>query len=262
MGDPRQLHAVEAGNPLAAIVRDGAPTAVIGEVQRQRDEDLKAVVESFARGEAGWGALRASGHFVFSEDIARSAAQDYLTRSREERERTLVLCGTNATREAINEQVRLGLRLEGALGPDVKVRTLRRQDLTREELRRPSSYAPGDIVVPQRDHGARRTPSALERGVEYRVVEVRGETVDLENRVTGERSSWEPSKAAGVHLYREERTTLAEGDRVVFRENSRDLGAVNGDRGTVTRIGDHDLTVHLDRGRNLVMDRDFTSRNA
>lgn len=40
---------------------------------------------------------------------------------------------------------------------------------------------------------------------------------------------------------------------MIFRENSRELGVVNGERGTVTRTTDGEYSVHLDR-----KDRDVT----
>ncbi len=248
VGDRRQLHAVEAGNPLAAIVRDGAPTAVIGEILRQRDPDLKAVVEAFALGNAERGVEWVTERFVSSETVARPAALDYLARSPDLRARTIILSGTNAMREAINQEVRSGLKEQGLLGEETEARTLRRRDLTREELRRAGSYAAGEVVVPQRDHGGQGVSSPLRRGEEYRVIEVKEQMVRLEARHGGERIDWEPAKVSGVRVYYEERTPLAEGDRVIFRENSRELGVVNGDRGTIVRASEQEFGVRLDRG--------------
>ena len=261
IGDPRQLHSVEAGNPLSAIVREGSPTVQLDEVQRQRDLDLKAVVEAFATGQAAQGMDLASKAFRPSTDLAHATAQDYLGRSPEEREGTLVLSGTNATREAINREVRDGLRKEGRLGEDLEVRTLRRETWTKEEARQARSYETGQVVVPRCDYLERGVSSPLRRGEEYRVVEARGGRVELGDRRTGERIAWDPAVASRVNVYREERIPLALGDQVIFRENSRELGIVNGERGIVTRTEDGGYTVHLDRGgRNLTMEAERGAR--
>ena len=248
IGDPRQLHSVEAGNPLKAIVSVGTPMAQLDEVQRQRDLDLKAVVEAFATGEAARGMLLASKDFHLAEDLAHAAAQNYLGRSPQEREGTLVLSGTNATREAINREVRDGLRKEGRLGNELEVRTLRRENWTKEEVRQVRNYEAGQVMVPRRDYQERGVSSPIRRGEEYRVVDTRDGRVEVEDRGTGERIAWDPAVAKQVNVYREERIPLAQGDRVVFRENSRELGVVNGDRGTVARTEDGGYAVHLDRG--------------
>ena len=254
IGDPRQLHSVEAGNPLSAIVRDGTPTAQLDEIRRQRDLDLKAVVEAFATGEAARGMDLASKDFRPSTDLAHAAAEDYLGRSPEEREGTLVLSGTNATREAINREVREGLRREGRLGEDLEVRTLRRETWTEEEVRQARNYEAGQAMVPRGDYLERGVSAPLRRGEEYRVLEARDEQILLEDRKTGERIAWDPAVASRVNVYREERVPLARGDRVIFRENSRELGVVNGERGTVTRSEEGRYSVHLDRsGRDLTL---------
>jgi conjugative relaxase-like TrwC/TraI family protein len=261
IGDPRQLHSVEAGNPLSAIVREGTPTVQLDEIQRQRDLDLKAVVEAFATGQAARGMDLASKAFRPSTDLAHAAAQDFLGRSPEEREGTLVLSGTNATREAINRDVRDGLRREGRLGEDLEVRTIRRETWTKEEVRQVQNYEAGQVVVPWNDYMERGVSSPLRRGEEYRVVEAKDGRVELEGRRSGERIAWDPAVASRVNVYREERIQLAQGDRVIFRENSRELGVVNGERGTVTRTEEGEYTVRLDRGdKDLTLDAESGAR--
>ena len=261
VGDPRQLHSVEAGDPLSAIVKDGTPTAKLDEIQRQRDTDLKAVVEMFASGEAERGTARASGRIFLTDDFARSVSNDYLHRSPELRERTLVLCGTNSTREAINREVRDGLRREGHLGEDLEVRTLRRENWTREEIRQARNYEAGHVMVPRRDYQEHGVSSPIQCGEEYRVVGSGDGRVELEVRKTGERVVWDPAVASRANVYREERIPLARGDRVIFRENSKELGVVNGERGSVIRTEEGGYSVHLDRGdRDLTLGADSGAR--
>ncbi|EAZ7030456.1 MobA/MobL family protein [Escherichia coli] len=50
------------------------------------------------------------------------------------------------------------------------------------------------------------------------------------------------------------RREFAEGDRLVFLKNDRDIGVKNGTLGTVTRAGDGRLAVRLDDGRDVAFD--------
>ena len=85
--------------------------------------------------------------------------------------------------------------------------------------------------------------------------------MELEDLKTGERIGWNPAVASRVNVYREERTALAQGDRVIFRENSRELGVVNGERGTVTRAGEGEYSIHLaDRDRDVALGADSGAR--
>ncbi|MDG6913325.1 MAG: AAA family ATPase, partial [Nitrososphaerota archaeon] len=249
VGDSRQLSSVEAGAPLRALIEQGTSTVTLEEIMRQRDPRAREMVAAYARGEVRTGADMATTYFHETDDIAKSAAMDYLGRDPEIRERTLVVSSTNVTRHAINDHVREGLRGEKCLGPDVQVRTLQRMDLTREETARARSYQEGDVVIPRTDYHQRGVSAPLLRGEEYRVVEVHDKHVILEQRSVEGRITWDPRVASKVNCYREEVIPVARGDRMIFRENSRveDLQVVNGDRGTVTDVNSSSVTVKRDR---------------
>ena len=53
VGDSKQLDAVDAGKPFAQLQQAGMKTAVMDEIMRQRDPDLKAAVEASLAGEIG-----------------------------------------------------------------------------------------------------------------------------------------------------------------------------------------------------------------
>ena len=53
VGDTKQLDAVDAGKPFAQLQQAGMKTAVMDEIMRQRDPDLKAAVEASLAGEIG-----------------------------------------------------------------------------------------------------------------------------------------------------------------------------------------------------------------
>lgn len=53
VGDTRQHEAVEAGRPFAQLQDAGMRTVKLDEIARQRDPELKAVIEQLARGQVG-----------------------------------------------------------------------------------------------------------------------------------------------------------------------------------------------------------------
>lgn len=53
VGDSRQHEAVEAGRPFAQLQEAGMRTATLDDIVRQRDPELKQVVEQLARGQVG-----------------------------------------------------------------------------------------------------------------------------------------------------------------------------------------------------------------
>ncbi len=53
VGDSKQVDAVDAGKPFAQLQATGMKTAIMDEIMRQRDPDLKAAVEASLAGEIG-----------------------------------------------------------------------------------------------------------------------------------------------------------------------------------------------------------------
>ena len=126
VGDPRQLAAVEAGSPFQQMLETQAIRhATIDEIQRQRDPQLREIVQAFARGEALKAtqlarpymhevSVQKEGEKPTTQErraaIAAAVAQDYLSRASDTRERILVVSGTNALRRQINTRIRAGLQ--------------------------------------------------------------------------------------------------------------------------------------------------------
>ena len=282
VGDPRQLKAVEAGQPFAQLIETGAMThARIDEIQRQTDPALRAIAQAFARGDAAGATEKARDYMVRAEialvpktdhkrdqdgkpipsteerrsSIARATAEAYLSLSAEERERTLVLSGTNAVRSQVNAQIRAGLQERGEVSrTEVRIRVLNKADLTREKATQVESYRAGMVV--RLEAGKRRVRHATD----YEVSRIDGNRVVL--RVPdGTEKAWNPAceKPAGVYAPRD--IMLAAGDRIIFRENQGrgDEKIVNGQIATIARVergpdGGTAITARFDDGRELKLD--------
>ena len=166
LGDFRQIQSVEAGSPAKLLQDNGMKTATIDDIRRQNNQELKAVVESFAKGDAKEGVSKAAPYIqkvdvaegqTVREAIADAAARDYLSRSPELRKETIVVVATNQTRKMVNEKIREGLKTNGTINGEKEsaIRTLHKTDYTREQMREAHNYEPGQKIVPMRDYEER-----------------------------------------------------------------------------------------------------------
>ena len=251
VGDARQLQAVEAGSPFRQM-QGHAATAAMDEIQRQRNAELKECVQSFASGDAVRGAELSQAFMVEvkPEQIATSAARDFVDLSPEARAETLVITGTNSMRQEINAGIREGLQEKNELSRDERsVEVLHKIDLTREQTRHVHSYEPGQVIEFRRDYQSQGVSQPVERGRQYEIAGINHDEkkVMLVDRETGDRIEWNPQAAQKVTVSERGEIALAEGDRVVFKANDNERGIINGDKGTVIRTEDG-ITVATDRG--------------
>lgn len=256
LGDFRQIQSVEAGSPAKLLQDNGMKTAVIDDIRRQNNQQLKAVVESFAKGDAKEGVEKTAPYIqnvdipdgkTAREAIADAAAKNYLARPDVLRKSTIVVVATNQTRKLINEKIRDGLKKDGTINgeKESQIRTLHKTDFTREQMREAHNYEPGQKVVPMRDYEERgvkfadpdrqktyqdarkasdkKPPAApMEKGQEYTVkdVDTAKGTVILENK-SGDKIEWKPEQASKVRVYNQDQTKVAPGDTIVSRENQK-----------------------------------------
>ena len=136
IGDTRQHQGVEAGKPFEQLVEAGMRTAQLDQIMRQKDPELKAVVERLAHGDvaAGIDLLQQQGRVTEIADPAariQAIARDYAANP----DRTLIVSPDNASRREINDAVRHELQARGMVNvQDHSLRVLvPRQELTGAE---------------------------------------------------------------------------------------------------------------------------------
>ncbi|HMH42408.1 MAG TPA: ATP-binding domain-containing protein, partial [Pyrinomonadaceae bacterium] len=78
-------------------------------------------------------------------------------------------------------------------------------------------------------------------------------TVHFEN---GRQLTYNPQRLSGVSVYREAEREFAEGDRIQFRAPFTEKRVANGELATIAKIGDEELTVKLDSGREVSFEKD------
>jgi len=255
VGDRRQHEAVEAGRPFAQLQDAGMVTVRLEEIVRQKDPELKRVVEQLARGQVHEAVenLDRQGRVHEIPDHHRriaAIASEYANSP----ERTLVVSPDNRSRLEINERIHAELQERGMVrNTEHHVRTLvPRQDLTGADRTWAERYEVGDVL--------RYSRSSKETGIgkgEYTQVKsidaaANRLTVEIQN---GTERTYDPRRQQGVTVYREELHTFSEGDRIQFTAPANDLKVTNRELGTIESIGGNGrLTLTMDDGRSVQLD--------
>ncbi|NKX28707.1 AAA family ATPase [Rhodobacteraceae bacterium R_SAG6] len=257
VGDTKQLDAVSAGQPFAQMQEAGMRTAVMDEIQRQRDGNLKAAVYDAVRGDIA-GAFDKLQDSIEKADNPRQAAADkYLALSPEDRSETRILTLNNTARAEINGAVREGLKAEGSLSQDgLSVQGLVPRPMTSVEKSDSQNYAPGDVVQPIVDN----REVGLQRNTLYRIehVDHATNTLSVERETDGERISIPLAAQAGhqplgasLVAYQNEAREISTGEAVRVRITDKDQGLTNGTRATVTSTENGVITLSTRDGRSV-----------
>lgn len=249
-GDIQQLKAIEAGRPFAQLQANGMQTAIVDQIQRQKTPDLKPAVELAAKGHAEESLKHIDRHvYEVIDDSSRydEIARDYAALAAAERERTLIVSGTNAARREINSMIRLEL---GVQGKGREFNTLSRIDLTQAERRNAPSYKIGNYVQPERDY--ERT--GLTRGTLYRVSDIASHNGLVLTTDDGRQVEINPRSHTQLSVYEKTGSEFAAGDWARITRNDPALDVSNGDRVRVLEVSADRITLENEKGRRIDLD--------
>lgn len=242
VGDVQQLKAIEAGRPFAQLQEAGMTRVEMGEIQRQRDPELKRAVELAAKGETARSLATLERHVIeipTNRERYLAIAKDYALLDAETRRETLIVAGTHTARTAINDNVRVEL---GLAGNGITVTALERKDLTDAQTKSSLSYQSGDIVQAQKHYES----LGLRRGELATVIDGAAGRVMLE-RDDGERVQWRPALQPKMTAYHVHEREFAVGDQVRISANDHVRGLVNGDHAMVQMIDRERQTITLQK---------------
>lgn len=254
VGDTRQLSSVEAGNPFKLLQKHGITTAHLNESRRQKDSVLKAAAAAMAQGEMAEGldilTKPIHGRSMITEITSESQrlkhmARTYVALPAEERSRSLVLAGTNKTRESLTALVRRGLVDQGSLSKEGVVTCLAPKDLTREETKAGLKVEPGNILVVHRED----RKVGLRVGDQVVVTHVDRLTRIIYGENTSGRRIVLPVQAEPIFtVYEVKDRSFAVGDKVRWTRNDRKLGLRNGQELTVVGLSGAEVVVQSQEG--------------
>ncbi len=254
VGDKRQHEAVEAGRPFAQLQQAGMKTVSLDQIVRQRDPELKQVVEQLAQGDVGEAIqkLEQQGRvheFKGREERIEAIAKEYAKSP----ENTLVVSPDNRSRMEINQVIHAELQVRGVVSHEEHtVRTLvARQELTGAARTWAENYEVGDVVR----YSRASKETGIGKGEYARVTDVdaRSNRVTVETKDGIERS-YDPRRQSGVSVYREEERAFSVGDRVQFTAPANELKVANRELATVAQFEDGRMSLRMDDGRNVQID--------
>jgi ATP-dependent exoDNAse (exonuclease V) alpha subunit len=253
VGDTRQHEAVEAGRPFAQLKEAGMEMALLDEIRRQKDPELKAAVEQLARGEVKEAVQSlASQNRVVEIGDAGVRFERMAAEYSKAPDSTLIISPDNKSRAEINERIHALMKVTGEVrGKDKEVKTLmQRQDLTGADRKFAQYYEPGDVVR----YAKKSTKFRV--GEYARVVNKDAVTNLLTvERENGKRVSYDPARNYGVQVYHEVARKFAEGERVQFTAPNYEQKIANRELGAIGQIGrDGTILVKLDSGREVKID--------
>ena len=259
VGDAKQLDAVDAGKPFAQLQAAGMKTAVMDEILRQRDPDLKAAVEASLAGEIGkaFDKLGSNVAEVKADNIAGAVAARWLKLPPQERENTGVMATSHELRQRINGHIRERLARDGKIhGPAFNGGRLVSHGYTNAEKALAANYSPGDVVAfhrPYKRLGVTKGDELTVAGADHEKGAVMLEGKD------GASVVWKPGEVAGrsggVEVYRTEGIELRAGDRVRWTRNDAGLGIVNSRTAEVVSVARGRIAFRLEDGRRLELGR-------
>jgi conjugative relaxase-like TrwC/TraI family protein len=257
VGDRRQLSAVEAGNPFKSLQAGGIATARLDESLRQKTQDLRIAVKAIAQGNisAGVQLLDQAGCIIETNrdnpgDQSNRLTQlvrDYTNLSPEERNKTLLLAGTNRERQELTQQIRTTLQAENSLGQNhLEITGLRAKDMTSAQSQYVHSYEIGDVVVPHQNYKKQQ----LEKNQQYRVVD----KDRASNQLTlvsadGNEFTIDPSHCLKKSVYQPQDMEVAVGDRLRWSKNDAAAGIRNGQTFKVLGFEDQQTQIEYADGK-------------
>lgn len=257
VGDVKQLGSVEAGAAFRQLqTESGLKTQVLDQIVRQKNDELRAAVYDAIRGDATAALAKVEVRELETRaERVQAIAQDYSAMGRDDREKTIIIAPGRDDRQEINDAVRAQIKERGELGREVTITALDKRDLTGAEAKRAASYTVGDHLQAARDYQS----LGLQKGEAARVV-----AVDVDrNRLTlestkGERTEIDPARYSKLQAFEARQMPVAEGDRLVVRENSDRLK--NGAVLLVEKVTDTQIHARDDAGRLHKLDASATHK--
>ncbi len=252
VGDSRQHQAVEAGTPFEQFQKHGLSTVQLSEIVRQRKPELKRTVERLSARETreAIDSLQQQGRIVEipgTRQRLTAIASAYCERP----ESTLVVSPRNRERVQVNSLIHRQLQRDGKVSEVDHQMTVyvNRQDMTGTERTFANAYVPGEDIIrynrASKVYDVKVGDYALVTAKNHKENEI---TVHFES---GRELTYNPQRLSGVSVYREAEREFAEGDRIQFRAPFTEKRVANGELATIAKIGDEELTVRLDNGREV-----------
>jgi conjugative relaxase-like TrwC/TraI family protein len=245
-GDTKQLESVEAGKPFEQMLEIIKPIK-LKEIVRQKDESHREAVISTCEG-------RIDKTFNIHEknisqasvaNLAKNAADLYLTKNHLQRNNTLIISPTRALRDQINNEIRIGLQKEHSLiGKEINFTALARKDMRASDYNFAYSYNEGDIIkfnknykngINQNDYLKVKSINKISNSL---LLEKNGKNVifNLSNKT---------DYSNKFEVFQEKNLQLQEGLKIIFTKNNKQHGLINSETATIEKINHNSAAANV-----------------
>src|SRR5882724_10631886 len=239
IGDIRQHQAVEAGKPFEQLQQAGMQTAQLDRIVRQKDPELRKIVEHLSRAEvtAGIRMLQEQGRVTEIPDRAeriQAIAKSYAVNPG----KTLIVSPDNASRRDINEAIHFEFQLHNRIASQdhTMLVLVQRSEMTGADRAWASRYQVGDVLHYQRGSANIGIPSGSYAQVI--AIDPAANVLSVQAR-EGTKITYNPSRLRGVDVYSEAERAFSVGDRIQFTAPIRDLHVANRALGTINLIDEN-----------------------
>lgn len=258
IGDIKQLAAIESGKPFYQLIKASMKIARMEEIVRQKSNILKDAIYDAIKGNIS----KAFQNIDVTEvqmkpKRLQNVVDEYLSYSKEGRERTLVLVPANEDRKVVNQGIREGLKREGILhGNEINTHILVSRNFSRTYRLRVTNYANGNIVRFNKNYSSLN----VKAGEYWKILQIDREKneMKLENLKNNKKIIWNPDQVGGkrdgaIEVYQQEERSLKAGDKIRWLRNLND-DIVNAQTAEIIRVQEQKAEVRLHNQKIVVLD--------
>ncbi|MCD9554507.1 conjugative transfer relaxase/helicase TraI [Photobacterium carnosum] len=279
LGDIYQLQSKEAGKPFELAYRTkNIETVVMKDIKRQQTPELLSAVKQVINRhpESTLAAVKAQSpldnqhyhqpsmhtdtvistyintgqpsedHQQAKDKLYDLAAKEYLSRTPESRDNTLMIAYSNRERDLLAKLIRRGLKAMGDLpsGSDTSVTRLRGVGATKEELKTMMPYQKGLII-----NTGRETYLQIDK------VDRQHALLNVTDLGSGKVTTFIPAKHDHkmTTLWSSSQQPLTEGDKITWRKTDRELALQGNTELTVSKVNTQTMTVTGKDGQAVML---------
>lgn len=254
LGDTQQTKAINAGKPFDVLQANGMVTATIDEIQRQKEDTLKKAVFEAAMNQPKESVktLEKSIYEIGErQERLDTLVNSYVALKPEDREKTLIVTGTNADKDYINQSIREEL---GFAGKGVETAQLKRVDMSKAEMKHARYYQEGNYIETQTTANNKN----LQKDQLYEVVGKDKHLLIVKDS-QGKEISFDPGKEK-LSIYKAEELEISKNDRLRVTKGNSEIGTVTGDKLIVEEVTKHQIFAR-DEKTNQVHTFDTKEKN-
>ncbi len=235
-GDTKQLNAVEAGQPFIQMIKVIQPIELTV-IVRQEDEAHKKAIIAASQGDIEISFLIHANSIQEKEDLSEGATKLYLQSDVNKREKILLISPTRILRDSINNDIRIGLQVEGKLEGGVKeFIALRQKDMSVADYQFAPSFNIGDTL---KFHKAYKNITRDEY-LSVKQVEAISNSLVLQKENGREilfQLRKEVDYQSKFEVFKDRELQLQKGLKIIFTKNNRDYLLINSETAVIRDIG-------------------------